>query len=155
MATYMGYLALSALRSEAESESERACRKANPPTICMYGSPSAIRSGLSPISISRSSARKRRAMLTIMPKRKLKSREVPTTWITLSRCPAPMYCEQRMEVPREMTSKRRNTRFISWLTTPTAATLLSECRLSMNVSTAPSIITSRVSTKIGPAKAVN
>ena len=48
-----------------------------------------------------------------------------------------------------------NTRFSSWLTSPTAATLLSEWRLSMKVSTAPSIITSRVSTNMGPASAAS
>ena len=38
-----------------------------------------------------------------------------------------------------------------WLTTPTAATLLSEWRLNIIVSTAPSIMMSRVSINIGAA----
>ena len=38
---------------------------------------------------------------------------------------------------------------IIWLTTPTAATLLSEWRLSMMVSTAPSIMMRSVSIKMG------
>lgn len=38
-----------------------------------------------------------------------------------------------------------------WLTTPTAATLLSEWRLNINVSTAPNIIINNVSIKIGAA----
>ena len=126
MATYIGYFALSALRREAESASEIACRNANPPTIFMYGSPSAMRSGLRPISKRMFSAKCVRAKLRITPEIRLKSSEMPTTCTTLSLLPAPMYCEHRIDVPRDMTSKRRNTRFMIWFTTPTAATLLSE-----------------------------
>ena len=126
MATYIGYFALSALRSDAESDSEIACRNANPPTIFMYGSPSAIRSGLRPMSMRMLPAKFVSAKLMSTPEMRLKSSEMPTTCTTLSLLPAPMYCEHRMDVPREITSKRRNIRFIIWLTTPTAATLLSE-----------------------------
>lgn len=78
-------------------------------------------------------------------------REMPTTCVTFLSSRAPMYCEQSTEVPRLMTSKTRNVSMMIWLTTPTAATLLSEWRLSMTVSTAPSIMMSSVSTKIGAA----
>jgi hypothetical protein len=77
--TYIGYLALSALRSEADNDSEMACRKANPPTIFMYGRPSAIKSGLNPIHNSRSSAIKISTALITSPNKVLNSSEIPTT----------------------------------------------------------------------------
>jgi hypothetical protein len=50
-----------------------------------------------------------------------------------------------------MTSKIKKQKLIIWLTKPTAATLASECRESINVSTAPSAIINNVSMKMGTA----
>ena len=105
-----------------------------------------------PIRFRRFPANPYRQALMASPDTRLKSREIPTTWITLSRLPAPMYWEHNMDVPREMTSKMINIRFRSWFTNPTAATLLSECLLSIKVSTAPNIMTRNVSMNIGNAR---
>jgi len=81
-------------------------------------------------------------------------RVIDITGSTRFRCPAPTYCEQRMDVAIDMTWNIMNTILTSWLTNPTAATLSSEYRLSMKVSAAPNVMTSRVSMKMGNARTV-
>ena len=95
--TYIGYFALLALLSDAESESDMAWKKAKPPTILIYGSPYTIRSGLSPIIFRKLPAKKYRHTLMTSPERRLKRSEIPTVWITLSLLLAPMYWEHRMD----------------------------------------------------------
>ena len=113
--------------------------------------PSVISSEVSPIRRRIGPAPKKRSRLMDTPTTMFTRIETPTTCTTFFCRRAPRYWEQRTEVPRLMTSNTRKVSIIIWLTTPTAATLLSEWRLSIIVSTAPSIIMSRVSIKIGAA----
>ena len=71
------------------------------------------------------------------------------TCLTLSFCSAPRYCAHSTDVPSVVMLNSKNTRLNSWLTTPTAATVPSEYRLSINTSTEPSSMISRISIKIG------
>ena len=80
---------------------------------------------------------------------RLTTSETPTTVSMRSRIRAPRYWLQSTDVPRFMTSKMMNVNVIIWLARPTAATLASEWRESINVSTAPRVMMSRVSTSIG------
>lgn len=55
-------------------------------------------------------------------------------------------------VPAVKTSKTMNTILRIWVSTPTAATALSEYWLSMMTSIAPSSMMSRISTKMGAVR---
>ena len=73
----------------------------------------------------------------------------PVACTILSLSPAPRYCEQSTVVPKLMTWNTNTAKFTIWLTTPTAATELSECWLSIIVSTTPNSITNAVSMNMG------
>ena len=113
--------------------------------------PSCISSAVSPISRRMGWTQENSTRLTVIPTARLTRMDTPTTCTTFLCSFAPRYWEHRTDVPRLMTSKTRKVSMIIWLTTPTAATLLSEWLLSMMVSTAPSIMMRSVSIKMGAA----
>ncbi len=83
------------------------------------------------------------------PITRLITSETPTTVSMRSRSLAPRYWLHSTDVPRLITSNMMNVKVIIWLARPTAATLSSECRESMKVSTAPRVMISRVSMSMG------